>query len=82
MSSLGCRADEPGGSFASLRRAGACALALVERLLRHKGLAAVALSGVEAVWLRHIKTDGLLAAHPAADVFVATDCLSHEVRVV
>ena len=39
---------------------------------------AVVLSDTDMVWLRHVGP--LLAAHPAADVFVSTDCASHEVE--
>jgi len=51
----------------------------VERLLQDRGFAAVVLSDADAVWLRDARP--LLDAHPTADVFVSTDCLSHQVHL-
>lgn len=51
----------------------------MERLLQDRGFAAVVLSDADAVWLRDARP--LLDAHPTADVFVSTDCLSHQVHL-
>lgn len=55
---------------------GAAKPVIVQRLLsRRAPAAAVVLSDVDTVWLRD--PADFLARHPAADVAISTDCLSH-----
>lgn len=74
---LFCRISD--SNFTHARRIGAARPAVVERLLQdRRRFEAVVLSDADTVWLRHVRP--LLVARPTADVFVATDCLSHQVR--
>ena len=50
---------------------------LVRRFLIERSWAAVVLSDTDTVWLRN--PEPYLALHPSADVFISTDCLSHQV---
>ena len=50
---------------------------LVRRFLLERRWAAIVLSDTDTVWLRNPQP--YLALHPSADVYISTDCLSHQV---
>lgn len=64
--------------FHAFRKMGSQKPKLVRRFLLERRWAAVVLSDTDTVWLRNPQP--YLALHPSADVYISTDCLSHQVR--
>jgi Nucleotide-diphospho-sugar transferase len=67
------------GDFSKFRKMGSQKPRVVLHLLESHGFDGVVLSDVDTAWLRD-PTDFMLR-HPTADVFMSTDCLSHQVRL-
>ena len=76
ISDIACRDFRK--DFHAFRKMGSQKPKLVHRFLTERRWAAVVLSDTDTVWLRD--PEPYLALHPSADVFISTDCLSHQVR--